>query len=164
MDSSSGLRNDPDSDGDRRPALHARAAYSSGLGTTVRENASAYGFSVAITGCFGVTSGVHGSAGALEAVLFAVGASLAFVLVEVLVSRRFDQSATDPTDVVLVSTAVNVVSIAVAVAIGAGLAFVPGLFAWPLSSLGTTAGYLFVGGFDVLVARAIAPRGRQAEE
>ncbi len=164
MDSSARSRNGPDSDGDRRPARHARAAYSSGLGTTVRENASAYGFSVAITGSFGVTNGVHGSAGAVEAILFAVGASLAFVLVEVLVSRRFGQPTTDPTDVVLVSTAVNVVSIVVAVAIGAGLAFIPGLLAWPLAALGTTAGYLFVGGFDVLVARAVAPRGRQAEE
>lgn len=129
----------------------------------VRDNASAYGFSVAITGAFGVVSGTHGTPSPLNVVLFSLGSAVAFFLVEAGVSHRFRRGVTvDPGNVILVSSAVNMLSITAAVACGIGLAFVPSVAAWPLTSLGTTAVYLLAGGFDLLVARFLVRKGHTA--
>lgn len=136
-------------------ALHAVQAFGSGVRMSLRNNASAYGFSISITVAFGLVSTAHGqSAFVLQSCLFALGAALAFVLVELIASRNFRHlSGSESSSVVMVGGVVDVVSIAAAVGTAAGLAQIPGVFAWLLVAFGTTFVYLVVGGLDVLIAR-----------
>jgi hypothetical protein len=64
--------------------LRAVQAYGSGVRTTLRHNATAYGFSVAITSAFGLVSSTHAQAGfALQVMLFAAGAGAAVGLAQI---------------------------------------------------------------------------------
>ena len=61
--------------------------YKRGLHASVRNNASAYGFSVTITASFGLLTSALGTPTALEIFAFAGGAVAAFALVEFVLSR-----------------------------------------------------------------------------
>jgi hypothetical protein len=140
--------------------LRAVQAYGSGLRTTLRYNATAYGFSVAITSAFGLVSSTHAQAGfALQVMLFAAGAGSAFFLIEACASRLFQRAArSEAGSVLMIEGAADVLSILAAVGAAVGLAQVPGTAAWPATAFGTTLVYLLVGGLDVLIARQIAHR------
>lgn len=132
--------------------------YGSGVRTTLRHNATAYGFSVSITAAFGVVTSSHQqSSFPLQAVLFAAGAVGAFLLVEAVASRLFRRGAREETEnVVMISGAVDALSVLTAVGAASALSLVPGIAAWPLTAFGATFTYLLVGGLDVLIARKAA--------
>lgn len=136
----------------------ALEAYGTGVRTTLRNNATAYGFSVSITAAFGVVSSSHQQAALpLQSVLFAGGAVAAFVLVEAVASLLFQRGARGETEsVVMISGAVDALSVLAAVGTASALSLVPGIASWPLTAFGTTFAYLLVGGVDVLVARKAA--------
>lgn len=138
--------------------LRAVKVYGTGVRTTLRHNATAYGFSVSITASFGVVSSSHQQSSIpLQAVLFAAGAVAAFLLVEAVASRLFQRSARGETEgVLMISGAVDALSVLAAVGTASALSFVPGVAAWPLTAFGTTFAYLLVGGLDVLIARKAA--------
>ena len=74
----------------RRTAQDGESAahgYLHGLRASVRNNASAYGFSVTITASFGLLTSALGTPTAPEIFAFAGGAVAAFALVELVVSR-----------------------------------------------------------------------------
>jgi hypothetical protein len=136
-------------------ALRAASAYGSGVRTVLRDNATAYGFSVVITATFGLVSREHRPT-VLGIALFAAGAAGAFLLVDLLASRFFRRvSITGTRRVVLVSGALDVMSIMGAVGVGIGLATLPGVLAWPAAAGGATLTYLLLSGLDVLVARLL---------
>lgn len=135
-------------------------SYSSGLRTTLRENATAYGYSVTITATFGITATQHAQyAGPIQVLLFAAGAAAAFLLTEAVASRFF-RRAGDPEQPLtsMLAGAVDVLSILSAVAAGSVLAYIPTEVGWAAASFGATAVYLLVGAVDVLVARYFAHR------
>ncbi|MDT0381542.1 hypothetical protein RM572_22545 [Streptomyces sp. DSM 42041] len=136
--------------------------------TALRDNATAYGFSLSITAAYGLASALRGPGGALETVLFALGAAGAFVLLSVCFLGRFRRSPLNEGDQVLtLSGGFDFVSVAVAVSVAFGLAHLPEPWARPLTGLGTVMAYLLVAGLDVVLSRLLSRRtsfGRPREE
>jgi hypothetical protein len=125
--------------------------YKRGLHASVRNNASAYGFSVTITASFGLLTSARGTPTALEIFAFAGGAVAAFALVEFVVSRGYRQDLEDePPNVKDVGSSVSVLSVGLAMA-GAYVAgrLLEGLVAWPVGSFVATAIYLFLFGVEL---------------
>lgn len=139
-------------------ALRAIEAYGSGVRTTLRNNATAYGFSISVTAAFGLLASSHQQASfPLQALLFAGGAVAAFLLVEAVASRLFRRRAPSETDsVIMISGAVDALSALASVGAASALSLVPGIVSWPLTAFGATLAYLLVGGLDVLIARRVA--------
>lgn len=159
MTSKGSDRSDTDQDLDLHQANPGQAI-GAGVRTSLRDNATAYGFSVSITAAFGLVSSAHPHAAKpVQIMLFAGGAALAFLLVELVASHRFKRAGSREGDrVILISGAVDVLSIGAAAGSAVLLAKAPGMLAWPLTSFGTTLVYLLMGGVDILVARQVARR------
>lgn len=140
------------------PSASAPKALVGGVRTSLRENATAYGFSVSITGAFGLVSTQHPSKEtALPVLLFAAAAALTFLVVEVGASRVFrDTGPPERARVLFISGAVDGLSVLCAIGAAIGLARIPGIFAWPATSAGTVLVFVVVGGLDVLIARRVA--------
>lgn len=140
--------------------LQAVHAYGSGVRTSLRHNATAFGFSVSITAAYGIVSIARaGSSSVLQTALFAVGATVAFLLVEAVASRMFKRTARDESvEVVMVAGAVDVLSIFAALGVATACAQLPGQVAWVATSFGTTLAYLLLGGLNILIAHRMARR------
>lgn len=137
-------------------------SYGSGLRTTLRENATAYGYSVTITATFGVVATQHAQyAGPVQVLLFAAGAAMAFLLTDSVASRFFRHAGDREQPLTsMLAGATDVLSILLAVAVGSALAYVPTEAGWAAASFAATTVYLLVGGVDVLLARYLARRSR----
>lgn len=145
-------------DGQPEPG-RAMETFARGVRTALRNNATAYGFSIAITTAYGLVSAAGGPVTAPATVSFAVGAAVAFVLVGGLfVASAPSGSLSETGQVVTISGGIDLLSVAAAVAAAFGLSRVPAFWAWPLTGAGAASAYLLVGGLDVLVARAAARR------
>jgi hypothetical protein len=95
-----------------REAHSAAHGYLHGLRASVRNNASAYGFSVTITATLALLSSIRGAPTALQIVAFAGGAVVAFAVVEMVVSWGFTQGLEDePTDVKELGSSISVLSV-----------------------------------------------------
>ena len=141
---------------DPPPEVSAGLAYLSAIRTAVRDNASAYGFSGAVTGSYGVTSAVHDHVTVEATLLFVTGVAVAFIILELLVSHAFHRPIEgEPGRVVAVANAVNLLSMASAVGCAYGGAQVGGLPGWLAAGGASTVAYLLVGGVDVLVGRLV---------
>jgi uncharacterized membrane protein len=132
-------------------------AYLYGVVTSVRNNASAYGFSVIITASFGfLTSGDPGFSG-FAVLLWGLGAGAGFGTVTVGVWRIFRrQGGKEAEEVVLLESLFAVLAIAVSIAVAYGASHVAGLGAWPLTGFLATVAYLVVEGADVFAAARMA--------
>lgn len=146
-------------EGDHTESDRDLVVYGRGVRTALRTNATAYGFSITITAAYGLASGSHGQASALQTVTFALGAALGFVLVgTVFVSLFRRASLKESGQVLTIGGVVDLLSVTAAVAGAFGLSRIPGFFAWPLTGLGVVVVYLLVGGLDVVLARWLADR------
>jgi hypothetical protein len=63
--------------------------YVRGLGSSTRQNSLAYGYSIAMTGAFGMLDVTDRPSHALDILLFALGAGLTFTIANVAVTRGF---------------------------------------------------------------------------
>jgi hypothetical protein len=149
-------------------AVSQLQAYGWGVRTALRDNATAYGFSISITAAYGLAAALRGPGGAAETVLFAFGAAAAFVLVSICFLGRFRKNPMGESDQVLtLSGGVDFLSVAATVAAAYGLAHLPDPWAWPVTGLGTVITYLLVGGLDVVLARLLSQHtsfGRPSDE
>ncbi|NYH78170.1 hypothetical protein FHR84_001492 [Actinopolyspora biskrensis] len=140
------------------------SVYGSGVRTALRNNATAYGFSIAITSSYGLVNGASGPARSWETVSFALGAAVAFVLVGGVFLSRFRKGALpESARVATISGAVDLLSISASVAVAYGCSRIAGYWAWPLTATGTVVTYLLVGGADILIARSAANRTSLAQ-
>lgn len=118
--------------------------YRRGLATSTVNNSSAFGFSVMITATFGLLNHLHSTPAAGQVALFALGAVFAIAAIEAGVSRGFRRRPhPHPSNVVLLGTAGNLGSVAVAL----GAAYLAGRLlptplAWPLAPLLAAAVYV----------------------
>lgn len=153
---------DQDADSlDDPPATPRMTTYTRGVRTALRQNASAYGFSISITVSYGLVSGPRSSITAGQTIAFGAGAALAFVVVgAVFVAVTSRGSLPESRQALTFSGGVDLLSVAAAIAAGYGLSQITGPWAWPLTGAGTVTCYLLVGGMDVLIARAAARRTR----
>ena len=145
-------------DGDGEP-VRAPTGYARGVRTALHNNATAYGFSIAITSAYGLLSGPRSPAGAMETLSFAIAGVIAFVAVEgafvaVAPGRGVPQGERSRT----ITGSIDMLSVLLAVGSAFGLSLVPGFVAWPLTAFGAVVVFLLVGGVDVLIARTIAAR------
>lgn len=118
---------------------HAIHAFASGVRSSLRNNASAYGFSVTITVSFALVSATHPrTTTAVPVLLFAAAAATAFFIVEAMASRLFQHVADveDPGRVTFVSGAVDGFAVLGATGDAIGLSEIPGIAAWPAMPLG----------------------------
>ena len=131
--------------------------YRRGLHASVRSNASAYGFSVAITASFGLLTSALGTPTAPEIFAFVGGAVAAFALVEFIASVGYRQDLEDePPNIKDVGSSVSVLSVGLAT-IGAYAVgrLLGGFAAWPVGSFLATVVYLFLFGVELSLAHRI---------
>ncbi|HET7327760.1 MAG TPA: hypothetical protein VFJ14_10815 [Nocardioidaceae bacterium] len=143
---------------DSRTAPHAR--YRRGLITSVVNNASAYGFSVMITGAYGMLGQFHGKPSAFEVLLFALGAVGMISVVEAIASDGFRRRlASHPDDVVLLGTAGNLLSVLFSL----GAVYVVGArvadpAVWAVAPMVAAGLYVLVEGAELAVAEYVQAR------
>lgn len=143
----------------REESAPERAAelFGRGVRTALRNNATAYGFSISITAAYGLVSGTRASAPAPETIAFALGAAFAFLVIGATFLTRFPEgSLPEGGQVATISGGIDLLSIVAAVATAYGLSRVPGFAAWPLTGAGTVVSYLLASGLDILLARTVA--------
>ncbi len=149
----SGRSRDQDDVGQEGPG----EVFARGVRTALRNNATAYGFSISITASYGLASSANGSPSAGETVAFAVGAAVAFVLIGAVFLTRYPQgSLREGGQIATISGGIDLLAVLTALGAAYGLSQVPGFVTWPLTSFGTAVAYLLVSGLDVLIARAVA--------
>lgn len=132
-----------------------------GLRASIRNNYTAYGFSVMITASFGVAVIHLGQPTTGEVFLFLAGAVSGFTAVEAIVSGGFRHGVRgEPSDVVALGTAFSLVS--TALALGTATLTTEVLGAWPawlLAPFAATCTYIVGGGIELAAAERIK-RGR----
>jgi hypothetical protein len=133
--------------------------YWRGLGLSARNNSLAYGFSVAITGGYGLLSVLAPPTTVPRIFLFGVGACVPFLLLNPLVTRGFQKRVErEPPLVVAVGTSFSILSASAALGAAALLGWLlDGWAAWLFGALGATVVYLLAGALEIAVARSVRP-------
>lgn len=144
-------------------APHARGAYPrllSGLRKSLHGNATAFGYSVTITGGFGAIQLELGPPRFGDLILFACGAVLAFGGLEALLSRGFRRALEKGADqVITLATALSFISIALAIASARGLAAVlDGGAAWFAGAFGASLVFVLVESLEFMIAQWLQDR------
>lgn len=124
---------------------------------SARNNALAYGYSIAATAAFGVLSETDQPVDLGRIFLFAVGAGVAFAAVNAVVTRGFrTRVETEPPVVLALATSLSALSISAAVGAAALLSIVVGGWpAWLLTSILSTWVYLSIVALEIAAARAL---------
>lgn len=131
-----------------------------GIGTSIRNNYSAYGFSVMITSVFAVVAASRGGPEVEQAFFFAAGAVGGFTAVEAVVSGGFSHRLRgEPSDVVALGTAFSFISVGIGIASGAMIAEpIRAAVAWPAASFLATVLYVTVSGVEIAMAERLKER------
>lgn len=126
----------------------------------VRNDASAYGYSLLVTTTFGAANVQIGSPSVNRVFAFAIGAALAFFLVEAAVSNLFRQRLrAEPSDVVILGSALHLVSVVAGLGVGALVAWlVGGWLAWLLAPFAATVVYIVLTGANMAAAHLAEER------
>lgn len=150
-------RRDADDSAERRRAEPPLEAYGRGVRTALRNNATAYGFSIAITSAYGLVSTASEGSAAAETISFALGAAVAFILIGAVFITQVPQGRlSEGGQEATISGGIDLLSIITTIIVAYGLSKVPGFAAWPLTAFGAASVYLLTSGLDVLLARAVA--------
>jgi hypothetical protein len=110
-----------------------------------------------ITSSYGLLSGSLGSPGFFKTLLFALGATVAFIVTETLTARGLRQRERgERSDIVALGSALNPVSVGSGVGLAAlaPLVFAPTL-AWPVASFAATFAYLLFAGAELAAAERL---------
>jgi MFS family permease len=129
--------------------------YLEGLRTSVRVNATAYGYSIMITSSFGIVAALAPDPPTWAYFLFALGASAGFPLVLATATKGFrDQSfEAERTDVLVFAAVLNVASVLAGVGAAALVAWpASGWVAWLAAPIAATVAYLVVNGLEYMIA------------
>ncbi len=128
-----------------------------GVRTALRNNATAYGFSISLTAAYGLVNTASGAGSALETISFAFGAAVAFVLVGGIAVAYFPHGRLgEGGQVATLAGGFDILSVMGAITAAYGFSHLPDLAAWPATGFATVVTYLLVGGVDVLIARRVA--------
>jgi hypothetical protein len=133
-----------------------------GIRTSVRNNVSAYGFSIMITATFGVISSELGSPSVGEVFLFCGGGISGVTIVEAIASRGFTmQLRGEPSDVVALGSSFSYLSVGVSVGAAALVALLlSGWLGWTIGALSATGVYVPISGIEM----ALAHRAREESD
>ena len=128
-----------------------------GLGESTRHNSLAYGYSLALTGAFGVLTTLVGHATVVEIFCFGLAAALPFPIANAAVTRGFRvQVEGEPPVVLALGTSLGFISVAAAIG-AAALAgwLLDDWVAWLAGSFLASAFYLFASAVELLLARFV---------
>ena len=130
------------------------------ISTTTRGNSVAFGFSITITGSFGILQTLVGSPTVMQILLFGVAAALAIGAVQGAVTRGFRvRVGAAPSEVRMLGTAQDFLSVAAALGACAGVgALLSGTGAWPLGAFAATVVFLAAESAETLLAEVIQKR------
>lgn len=126
-----------------------------GLRSAVRNDATAFSFSITITVTFGLVQLEIGSPSIARLFLFVAGSTGAFAAIEAATSRLFQvRMREDPSDVVILGTALAPLSVGVALASAAGVVeVVRGSIAWFAAPAVATTVYIAMAALQLAFAR-----------
>jgi hypothetical protein len=127
-----------------------------GVGESTRHNSLAYGYSLALTGAFGVLNLLDRTT-VLNIVLFGVGASLTFSIANPLVTRGFTTRVEgEPPIVLSLGTSLGFASVTLSILAAATAGWLFGdWFAWLVGAFAASAVYLVLSAVQFVAARAI---------
>jgi hypothetical protein len=125
--------------------------------TAIRNNMSAYGFSVMITSSYGVLNTSIGSPSVGNIFMFAAGAVISVMLIDAIVSGGFrNKMRGDPSDVVALGAALEIFSAGA----GIGAAAIAGALlgswvGWTAGGSAAAATFVLISGIEMAMARAV---------
>jgi hypothetical protein len=130
-----------------------------GLGASTRHNALAYGYSLALTGAYGMLSAVGGQPDAADILCFGLGGSVAFTIAIATTTRGYRQRAHEqPREVRVLGSSIGFFSVLGALALVWLLAtLLSGWVAWLVSAFAASVAYLALSAFELALARVLWP-------
>lgn len=133
-----------------------------GLGAATRHNALAYGYSLALTGAFGVLTEERGAPHAPDVLLFGLGGSITFAILNTVATRGYRVRAPEQPPIVRsLGSSIGFVSVTGAIAATWLFAWlVHGWAAWLVATFVASAVYLFLSAVELALAdrvRAVLP-------
>lgn len=136
-----------------------------GVRTSVRNNVSAYGFSVMITAAFAVLGASLGSPPVGDVFLYAGGAVAGVTVVEGVASRGFRvRMRGEPSDVIALGSSFSFASVGLSVGAAAlAAAIVPTWVGWLLGPFFASSLYVIASGVEMALAHE-AQKRRESEE
>jgi MFS family permease len=126
------------------------------IGESTRHNSLAYGYSLALTGAFGVLN-LQDETTVLNVILFGLAGALPFSIANPLVTRGFSYRVEgEPPIVLSLGTSLGFVSVVSAISLAALLGWLlGGWVAWMLGGFVASGGYLVLGALELVLARAV---------
>lgn len=130
------------------------SGYRRGIRTSIRINATAFGYSILATAAMGVVSERHGSPDGSDLLLFVMGAALAFSALEAAVSGFFRHRVREErSDVVVLGNALNFISIGAALGVAwMASSWAGSTLSWFITPLLSSVAYLLVVGLEMALA------------
>lgn len=149
------------SPGGGKQDLAARSLYMRGLQASVRNNATAYGYSVMITGTTAILVSQLGAPSVGQIFMLGLGAVAGFVAIDGAATRGFRERARgEPADVVVLGSAMGFFSVGLGLGAAAlSVEVLDGDAAWPVGAFLATIGYLLVVGIEMALAERAADDG-----
>jgi MFS family permease len=140
----------------REPQRAGHEHFVRGLGESTRHNALAYGYSLTLTGAFGLLTILDRKPHVLDVFLFGIGGSITFAIANAAVTRGFRvRIEREPPIVLAFGSSFGVVS--VCGSLGAAALVAWGLHGWPAWLVGPFACsgcYLVLSALEFVLARA----------
>jgi hypothetical protein len=127
-----------------------------GIGESARHNSLAYGYSLALTGAFGVLN-LQDKTTVLSVLLFGLGGSLAFTVANPLVTRGFTRRVEgEPPIVLSLGTSLGFLSVLASIGAAALVGWALGsATAWFLGGLVASGVYLVASALQFVLARGV---------
>lgn len=128
-----------------------------GLGESTKHNSLAYGYSLALTGTFGLVTILDRTPHVLDIFLFGIGGSITFTIANAAVTRGFTvRVAREPPIILAFGTSFGFLSVSgslgAAALVGWGFDGWAGWLVAPFAASGT---YLLLSALELLLARAV---------
>ena len=133
------------------------SVYGRGIRTSIRNNSTAYGYSVMITASLAALAALERQPKLGELFLYVAGAAAGFAIVEAAASNFFrDRVRGEPSEVVILGSALSFLSISS----GLGTAILVGKLSnswlpWVLAPFAATIVYLLIVGAEMTIANRI---------
>jgi hypothetical protein len=128
-----------------------------GLGAIVRQDATAYGYSLAAGGGVAILTVADHSPRALDVFMFAVGASLTFTFANIFATKAFTVRYPEAAPILIAfGTSVGFLSVCGAIAVGWLVGrLLPGWLGWLVGGFAVSASYLVLSAVEVVLAHGL---------
>lgn len=125
-----------------------------GIRASLRNNGQAYGYSVSVTIALGLLNVEAKAPGSAQYIYFALGAAVAFSVLELLATAGFRKALEEePSTVTAMGVSLSLVSVGVSALLAwATASLIRGVAAWPVTSFVVSVVYLLLAGTEFALA------------